>query len=97
MVCPSLFLHLRKLHNYPFSLYDFACVKSFTYVYVKKIRKKVSRAFYVADFFVLNKLYFLQILLSSDVVFAFLRRERDLIRGIYPKIINGEISTIMFQ
>ncbi|XP_031562944.1 phosphatidylinositol glycan anchor biosynthesis class U protein-like [Actinia tenebrosa] len=38
-----------------------------------------------------------QILLASDVLFAFLRRERDLVRGIFPKIINGEVATITLK
>ncbi|XP_032238819.1 phosphatidylinositol glycan anchor biosynthesis class U protein [Nematostella vectensis] len=38
-----------------------------------------------------------QILLSSDVLFAYLRREYDLVSGIYPKVMDGEPANVVFN
>jgi len=38
-----------------------------------------------------------QILLTSDVLFAFLRREYDLYHGIYPPIMQGEPASIVLR
>jgi hypothetical protein len=48
----------------------------------------------LTDFFFVS---FLQILLASDILFAFLRRERDLVSGIFPKIIDGEVATVTLK
>lgn len=61
------------------------------------------------DFTSSSKLYFsgictvfyflvhLQILLTSDVLFAFLRREYDLHHGIYPPVLEGETASVILR
>ncbi|KAL9974384.1 hypothetical protein ACROYT_G011408 [Oculina patagonica] len=38
-----------------------------------------------------------QILLTSDVLFAFLRREYDLYHGIYPPVLEGEAASVILR
>lgn len=39
----------------------------------------------------------LQILLTSDVLFAFLRREYDLHHGIHPPVMGGEPASVVLR
>jgi len=38
-----------------------------------------------------------QVLLTSDVLFAFLRREYDLHHGIYPPVLEGETASVILR
>ena len=46
---------------------------------------------------VFSFLVHLQILLTSDVLFAFLRREYDLHHGIYPPVLASETASVILQ
>lgn len=56
-------------------------------LYISCICTAVFRFF----FFLLH----LQILLTSDVLFAFLRREYDLQHGIYPPVLDGDAASVI--